>query len=102
MKLQNLHPLYIFLCLQAPPLESDVNVKLSICKKHDDDWNHFCNCFDKSGKEVTQVNQVAPTSAYYACCKCPRELREAIKNLKIHILETQAKLPVGQILVVLF
>ena len=76
-------------------------MKLSVCKKHDDDWNHFCNCFDKSGKEVSQVDEVTPTSAYYACCKCPLEKREAIKILDVHILETQAKVPVGLLVVLI-
>ena len=70
-------------------------MNLTICKEYIDDWNHFCNCFDKSGKETTNT-----ASAYYACCKCPEELREAIKNVNIHVLETQAMLPSGQTFVV--
>ena len=53
-----------------------------MCQKNNkDDVFHFCNCFDKAGNPLTGTD--VENTAYYACCNCPGERREAIKDMKI-------------------
>ena len=76
-----------------------------MCQKNNkDDVFHFCNCFDKAGNPLTGTD--VENTAYYACCNCPGERREAIKDMNIlqtslvstwqYILISKAMLIVGQ------
>ena len=73
--------------MQGPPLK-DISSgavsepDLTICKKYVDDWNYFCNCFDKNGNETIENIQ---DDAHYACCQCPEERRDGYTKFQVYL-----------------